>query len=267
MQVFLGFAPALWLDWNFSPPLLLVPLWVLTLIAAIWAASFFPRAEALLRKGMDLNRAGRPFEAELCYRRALVKRSSVSVRVRVRLLSNLGESLMDQGHYGEARECLNRALASGEPMGSCITSMARLLLLQGTEPQKALEMADKAMELPSYALDGAAFPLNLATAWALRAWALALLGRQREARQGIERAVDSMAAVLAGTPSHYKTKPLYVPDHHAIVRLGVSETQWTIGMALLAMQDTVEAGVHFRVASDTDPKGKYGKLALQRINS
>src|ERR1700690_1098791 len=102
-------------------------------------------------------------------------------------------------------------------MGSCITGMARLLLLEGTEPQKALEMADKAMELPPYALDGAAFPLNLATAWALRAWALALLGRQPEARQDIERAVDSMAAALAETPNHYKTTPLYGPDHHAVV--------------------------------------------------
>jgi hypothetical protein len=109
--------------------------------------------------------------------------------------------------------------------------------------------------------------LNLATAWALRAWALALLGRQQEARQGIEKAVDSVTAALAGTPKYYKTTPLDCPDHHTAVRLGVSETRWTIGMALLAMQDTVEAGVHFRVASDTDPKGKYGKLALRRINS
>lgn len=273
MTLFLAITPASLLDWaGFPTPLFAMPLFALVLVGLIWAGSFFPRAEALLRKGRALTRSGQPAEAEQCYRKALAKGSSVPVPVQVRLLVNLGGALMDQGRYGESRESLNRALDLGDPTGSCNSFIAKLLLLQGTEPQKALDMAEQAMQIGGGAFRGGFLHdwgvrfgnLSRATQWAQKAWALALLRREREARQGIEAAANSVAAALAGTPNYRRTTPIYGPDYRTLVRLGVSEAQWTMGMALLAMNDTAQAAVHFRIAYETEPKGKYGKLALRQ---
>jgi tetratricopeptide (TPR) repeat protein len=261
-------------------PVLAVFLFTLIMIGAFCVATQFPRADALLVNGMELNQAGRPAKAERCFRKALARGSRVPIPTQVRLLVNLGDSLMDQGRYKESQECLDRALELGDPTGGCNSSIAALLLLQGAQPQKALDMADKALELLSLDLDDklqswwlqswrGEWLLNLsrATLSAQRAWALALLGRQPDARQAIEAAANSLRAALAEVdpckwiPPSNNAGQLVV---QRIVLMGVSETQWTLGMALLAMNDTQEAGVCFKTAYDEYRRSKYGKLALQQ---
>jgi hypothetical protein len=105
--------------------------------------------------------------------------------------------------------------------------------------------------------------LDRATFWALKAWALVLLDKQATAREGIEAAANSLAMALEGMPnlrqvpvwgSYYVTPYWWRLDYPTIVRQSVSETQWTIGMALLAMQDTGGAGEHFRIAAMKTPE-------------
>ena len=85
----------------------------------------------------------------------------------------------------------------------------QVLLLQEAQPEKALEMVERAMELaaggPSgdFSYDWRYRLSNLISAgmWAQKAWALALLNREAESRDAIEIASRSVNAATAGTPN------------------------------------------------------------------
>jgi tetratricopeptide (TPR) repeat protein len=185
----------------------------------------------------------------------------------------LGEALMDLGRYQESQQSLNSALALGDPSGSCQSNIAQLLLLQGAEPQKALDIVDKAIEITAHGLTGN-FPydwrerlgnLIRSSLWAQKAWALALLGRRVEARHAIDVALKSVDAAQAGEPNYYRTGRAVGPSFRTVLRTGVAEAQWRTGMALLAIHDPANAMTHFAVARDNDPKGKYGILSRQQL--
>jgi hypothetical protein len=95
----------------------------------------------------------------------------------------------------------------GDSEGTGRVSLAELLLAQGTEPQKAFDLIDEAMRAKGNTarrLEGGR--------WAHKAWALALLGRRREADEAIERA--------------WKATPDVSPRPVLAIR------HWTVGMAL-----------------------------------
>lgn len=126
-------------------------------IALIRSGAIFPSYSRLQRKGLDLALAGKPVEAERCYRSALDMGAKVPQSDRVRLLVCLGDALIDQGRYDEAKQCLTQALGLGDPTGSGQSSMCDVLLAQKDSPQKALEVADEAEQLMSRTLDGMSF--------------------------------------------------------------------------------------------------------------
>ena len=250
---------------------LALPLFTLAIICGLWVASYFPRVKMLRLKGMELARAGRPAEAERYFCNALA-RAKVPPDDQVRLLVCLGDALMDQGRYAESQQCLTTAMELGDPTGSCQSSTAQLLLLQGREAQKALEMAEKGLELSA-----AGSPGNYPHDWserigklarsgflAQKAWALASLGRSRDAHETVEEALQLLEEAQAGGPES-KAAPMFGPDLLSVMRLGACETRWRAGMALLAMQETDKAEAQFGMAYDTDPKSKYGLLARQQL--
>jgi hypothetical protein len=200
-----------------------------------------PSAQLLKMEGLTHSLANRPAEAERCYRQGLARAHDTTRSDQSMLLGCLAESLEEQGRYEEARKCRQASIDMGDNvLGTARHGMAELLLEQGTEPLRALELTDEAMRVAKGPVAAKVEPSRSAT----RAWALALLGRRQEAEQAIERAVrvrlETQAASFATT--HLK-----------------------VGMALLAMDQPEKAVGHFRAAYDADPTGKYGARALQKM--
>jgi tetratricopeptide (TPR) repeat protein len=200
-----------------------------------------PSAKLIQIEGLTHSLAGRPAEAERCYREALARGYALSRADRVGLLGCLGEALQDQGRFEESVKCRQASIDMGDNiLGSARHGLAELLLKQGTEPQRALELVDEAMRVAR----GPAAPKFAPSRWATRAWALASLGRRQEAEQAIAQAMllrrETYAALFA-------------------------DTRLTVGMALLAMDQPEKALEHFRAAREADPKGKNGVRALQQI--
>jgi tetratricopeptide (TPR) repeat protein len=127
-----------------------------------------------------------------------------------------------------------------DTLGSARVDLAELLLAQGAEPLRALELVDEAMRIAKGSAAAKVKPPRSAT----RAWALALLGRRQEAGQAIEAAVQVQRKTIA---------PLF------------SKTHLNVGMALLAMEQPEKALEHFRAAYEADPNGESGARALQHI--
>lgn len=98
----------------------------------------------LRRKGLDSLIAGRPEAAENHFRASLAM--AVDAPDRVRGLVCLGDALMDQGRFEESKACLLGALELGDSTGSGQGSLSDLLLITRTDPERALEMAEQAME-------------------------------------------------------------------------------------------------------------------------
>ena len=237
-----------------------------------------PKDFRLRKKGLDLLLAGKPVEAEKCYREALSLGSKVSNSDKVRLLVCLGDALTDQGRYKEAEECVAGALQMGDPSGSGQGSMADILLLEKKEPEKAVDCADEALRLISSPVNrhfGSAWSavqddLYEAKTWGRKAQAFALLGQRVEAKQAVERAiriVEGSKDALARTMP--QTNPLAMiilgNRRQRMKTLFISATHWQIGQALLALGDTTKAAEHFQIVRDTDQMGKYRNLANQEL--
>jgi tetratricopeptide (TPR) repeat protein len=215
-------------------------------------------------RGGVLLMAGRPAEAEGCYRECVLKDHGKPRLVQTLDLSDLGAALIDQGRYEEARLCLGKAILLDVGTASPYQNMAELYLVQGIEPEKALRLTDVAIEAPALAPPKPLGPpsagetsayfrrsLPLLQAqdtrrhsagelFADKAWALALLGRHAEAEEAAQRALQ-------------EADPRFLPVHAGI--------EWRLGMALLSMGRPSQATDCFRHAREIDPSGKYGSLA------
>ena len=257
--------------------------WLLAILVFVGAYIIYlrnlghcPPELRLRRKGLDFLLAGQPKKAEKYFRKSMAMLDSSD---QVRPLVCLADALMDQGRYDESLGCLVRALNLGESTGSGQGSMADLLLKMGTDPEKALEMADLAMELTTHTSRQDIYfggevsnDLRRAKYWARRAHALAQLNRQSEARQAIDRAlriVETAKAEAQQTKPHNSILIMMVIgsrrlNHHK--DLTVATTHWKIGLALLAMNDSSKAIDHFRITRDTDHRGKYRRLAQQQLS-
>lgn len=240
-----------------------------------------PRHFRLRSKGLDFLLAGKPVEAEKCYRAALDLGAKVPESDRVRLLVCLGDALMDQGRYDEAKQCLAQALELGDPTGSGQGSMCDVLLAQKASPEKAIEMADEAMSLrerasssSSFGADWAATSKDLyaAKTWARKASALLILDRREEARQAMDRALRildmSKSELFTSMPASSLMGKLILGDRLRRMKdLTISDTYWQIGLALQAIGDTDKAKEEFVIVRDTDRIGKYRNLAEKKLNS
>jgi tetratricopeptide (TPR) repeat protein len=240
-------------------------------VFAIWlVASGDSGPDAQLRRGARLALTGRYPDAERCYRKALADDSKLAPLQRSRLLVCLGDTLMDMDRQDEARQYLEAALVLDDPKGECRGSLADLLLLRGADPQRALNLAEEAIEackeslgdLPSGEGVGERLASFIrASQWARRAWALALLGRQPESQESADYALELLAPVLAGLSRAGSYK---VPATTA-ASLCLAGVHWRLAEAFLAMGQTDKAREHFQIASDLDPQSKCGARCREKL--
>lgn len=206
-----------------------------------WLSLGSPNYTMIGMEGVTHELAGRPVDAERCFRQGMTKSLTLLPDEQVRLLDSLGEALGDQGRYEEAKKCFQYAIEVGGTRPSLPRfGLAELLLKQGAEAQKAMDLIDEGTRMEKGRLKTKAEPVRLAA----RAWALALLGRRQEAEEAIERAVQGRRFFAVSL---------------------LASTRWQAGMALLALGETGKAVEHFRAARDADPKGKYCALAIQQL--
>ncbi|MGH9586321.1 MAG: tetratricopeptide repeat protein [Acidobacteriaceae bacterium] len=238
------------------------------------------RNSKAMSKGLDLQLAGKPAEAEKCFRIAL-NRGTKQQSDRVRLLVCLADALFDQGRYQESKQCLDQALTLGDPTGSGQASMSDVLLALKTSPQKAIEMADESMQLQgaspvteSFGAEWGKASRDLleARTCARKARALLMLDRQAEARQALDRAVSILDASksevqLSNPEADVETKLILGDRLRRIKELTIAGTSWQVGLALLAMGDKDKAAEQFLIVRDTDHMGKYRSLAQKELDS
>jgi len=201
-----------------------------------------PSRTMLLLEGTALSLGGFPEEAEKRCRRALRRTSGEQSRFA---LDRLGAILTELGRYDEARECLEEAVQLDDSFDLACADLAELLLTEGGDAARALELAERAAAAkPSPAAYRVGRQLN-AEALALRAWALAALGRRLEAEIVVQRTFD---AIDQDCP------PI------------VAGVYCRLAMALQSIPDRNAAMTHFRNASMLDPKGRYGNFARGQLS-
>lgn len=249
-------------------------------ILAVRAGVFSRGYDKLLSRGLDLLLVGKPDEAEKCYRAALDQGAKVPESDRVRLLVCLGDALIDQKRYDEAKQYLTQALTLVDPTGSGQGSMCDLLLAQKSDPEMAIEMADEAMRLQAQASGRLGFgsrwaavsqELLEARTWARKSQALLMLDRQTEAQQALDRAVriveTSKSEMSQAMPQASLTARLILGNRLSrLKKLTIAGTYWQVGLALLDMHDNAKATEFFQVVRDTDPMGKYRNLAQKQLD-
>jgi tetratricopeptide (TPR) repeat protein len=233
-----------------------------------------PNELQIRRDGLDALLAGRPQEAEKLFRLCLLLANRPEP---VRAMVCLADALMDQGRYQESKAYLDQALALGDPTGSGQISTADLLLITSTDPARAIEMADKGLELTTspetvrvYFDREVADELKLAQNRAKRARAKSQLGNHTEAVEEVDLA---LRAVESAEQRARRTKPQVTPLRQLVGstrlrngrELAIAKTHWDIGLALLAVGESGKAVDHFRVARNTDNRGKYRQLAQGQL--
>jgi len=185
---------------------------------------------------------------------------------------------MDQGCFNEAQEYLTRALELGDSTGSGQGSMADLLLELRTDPEKAIDMAEQALKLGTgqsrqdiYFGGGVYEDLKYAKYWARTTQALSQLNRQAEARLALDRALQLVESAEAEARQVRPRNSILVKlvlgnrrlTNHR--ELAIATIHWQIGLAFLAIEDPTKAIEQFRITRDTDHRGKYRRLAQQKL--
>ena len=227
--------------------------------------------DSLLDRGLRLSIAGHYAEAERSYREALADESKLKPPLRARLLICLGDVLMNLDRYPESRQYLEAALAMGDPSGSCRGSLAEWLLLQGADPRKALAWAEQALQASTDGLGeitsigrigGHLASIVRAVAWARRAWALTLLGRQSESQESIDFAVKLAGPSFAALGRYQGRGSAPMAKTVAADRTFL---YWHTGMALLAMGQTGQAREHLGIAANSAPQLKCATRSRQQL--
>lgn len=208
--------------------------------AALRLARFLFRGAggAQFVRGDILVTAGRYAEAEAVLREGLaVVRNPID---RMMLLEDLGHVLLEAGKYGEAQRSYESARELMPKRSVPDRSLAELLLRQGIEPEQALELANRALELyrgsPHERLTCRE---RLGETLSVHAWALAVRGRSAEAIEAIEQALK--------TPAR-KSRP------------ALAHVRFNAGMAMRALGNRSAANEHFHRGAEWDPSGRWGKL-------
>jgi len=116
--------------------------------------------------------------------------------------------------------------------------LANVVLRQHRDPRRALEFLEQ-VGTSKRTLG----PELRDEYWALKAWALAESGQTSEVAPAIENA-------FRYTP---QSKP------------GVAFTCYNAGMAMLAMGEEAKAREYFQRARESDPEGRWGKLAKEAL--
>jgi tetratricopeptide (TPR) repeat protein len=200
--------------------------------------------EPLRMSGHELLLAGRYREAEYTLRRSLA--SSQASDSYGFALEYLGDALMEQGRYDEAMRTYQAALHAFSWFRRPYRGMAEMLLRQGKNAQQALEHVEKIIDFSGISwLERNKNGKPQDDYWALKAWALARLGRSSEVEQAIENALKA-------------TDKKCLPD--------LATTHYRAGMAMQAFGNGSKADEHFQRAINLDPNGRRGALAKEALH-
>jgi tetratricopeptide (TPR) repeat protein len=159
--------------------------------------------------------------------------------------AHLARILMETGRYAEARRTLESAARLLPEHSAAPNGLAEVLLREGVEPGRALELTERALQMQQSSLvqrKGARE--RFGEIRGNQAWALALLGRITEAEDAIA------AGMREADPAN---KPL------------LAAFFWRAGMAMAAVDRITAAVGHFRNAARLDPEGYYGGLAAKQL--
>lgn len=228
---------------------------------------------SLRRKGLDAVLSGRPLEGEGYYRTALEEDMPDSERVR--FLVCLADALIDEGLCDEAEQHLAHALDLGDATGSAQGSMADVLLLKRTNPDRALQLAEQSYVLGETrggpAAGEALEHLRAARLWARKAEALLQLDRRPEAEEALENAVAMTVEAHACDRDADEagadlSELVALRPIRRLESLAMAATHWRVGAALAALGARERAAEHFRIAWNADRKGKYKRLAEKALN-
>ncbi|HYL78908.1 MAG TPA: hypothetical protein VEU96_32255 [Bryobacteraceae bacterium] len=203
--------------------------------------------EALRAAGHVQLLAGRYREAEYTLRGSIA--SAQARESYGSALEFLGDALMEQGRYDEAMRSYEAALYAFSWRRRPYRGMAEMLLRQGKQTEQALEWIEKIVDFA-----GLSFTQRKSNGrpqddyWALKAWALARMGRGGEVAAAIDEALKA-------------TDKNVLPD--------LATTYYRAGMAMQALGNESAARDYFQRAVDLDPAGRRGTLAkaAMRTNS
>ncbi|HEV2324517.1 MAG TPA: hypothetical protein VGS10_11260 [Terracidiphilus sp.] len=176
-----------------------------------------------------------------------VRRSRVTKSARVKRYfdaEELGNLLMETGRFEEAHRFFLYAAQLYPYNSGWATGMAEVALRQGVPPEDALAHAEKALNLFQRGAERVTNRSQLGAILATKAWALAACGREVEAREAIDAALQS---------SVRKTKaPL-------------AQVHYKSGMSLLALSDRGGAVDYFARGAELDPAGRWGRLCADAL--
>lgn len=195
--------------------------------------------EALRMTGHVLVAAGRYREAEDTLRQSLA--SAHARESYGTALEHLGDALMEQGRYDEAMRSYEAAVYAFSWRRRPYRGMAEMLLRQGKQTEQALNWIEKIIDFT-----GLSYGQRKRNGrpqddyWALKAWALARMGRRQEAESAIESALKA-------------TDKRVLPD--------LATTYYRAGMAMQVLGDETKAREYMKRAAELDPVGRRGTLA------
>jgi len=209
-----------------------------------WAHFYNPSGMEPLRvTGHMLMLAGRYQEAEDALRRSFANQHAT--RSYAYALEYLGDALMEQGRWEEARRSYEAALHAVPWLRRANRGMAELILRHDPRPEDAFDYVEKILDFSGVSwMERKGNGRAVDDYWGLKAWALAQTGRTSEVADAIKKAL-----------SH--TDKTSLPD--------MASSHYRAGMALQAMGKDSEAREHFNLAVQFDPQGRRGMLANRAI--
>ncbi len=206
-------------------------------------------AMALFLEGTVLDYAGRYAEAEELLRESLIEgQAQVPAESQAVALENQGYVYLKQGRYEEAQRAFEGSISIRPEGSGPYSGLAEVYLRQGIEPQRALDLAEKALQrkgasfLIRYVVD----TYRWAEMWGNKAWALALLGDHQRAQQALDQA-------FRHAPRGFKAEMAMLDFRAAqVARL---------------KGDSARAIALLRQASQLDPEGGAGRLAAEALRA
>jgi tetratricopeptide (TPR) repeat protein len=196
-------------------------------------------------RGSILRQLGRLKEAEEALRQALFLEKYFQQQA---LASNtLAVVLCDQRRFKEAIEFYELASRAWPDRGASLRGIAEVLLYEGQDLARALEMSRRAVEIDrrAHGLPKKILDERLGEDISVLAWAGASNGHNS----------DDTASLL--------TKAFHLCESSSIpVR---AQQHYHAGRAFLLLSNTDEAREHLAKAAGIDPQGTYGRRALSAL--